>query len=237
MPAVAITTSILLLVGCASDDSAHTDGDIASLPAATVLEKSLAALKAVPSYKVEIHTNSTSGQASTTLAVVGTDLRGSVTRAGATSEVLKVGTNRYIRPDEAFWSTMLDKPKQAHAYTVAAHGRWIKVRADDDLLETGGLEGAFTFAARNALDSAVPQQASLGERKDVGGVPTITVLDSRNDRTQISVATTGEPYPVRWDFGLGAVATFTDFGAPADTIEEPAPTDVVDISTVLGSAK
>lgn len=208
------------------------------MPAATVLEKSLAALKAVPSYRVEIRSGRASARLSISIAVVGSNLRGTVTRDGASSEILKVGANHYIRPDETFWSTMLDKPKQAHAYTAFVGDRWIKVDKGDDLLKTAGLEGAYAFAERNALNGAVPQQLSLGEREDVGGVPTITVLDSRNSTasgTRISVATTGEPYPIRWDFGLGAVADFTGFAATSDAMEDPAPTKVVDMKAVLQS--
>lgn len=150
-----------------------------------------------------------------------------------------MGANHYIRPDEAFWSTMLDNPKQARAYTAFAAHRWIKVGKDDDLLTTAGLDGADAFAERNALEAAVPQQLSLGERKDIGGVPTITILDSRNSTasgTKISVATTGEPYPIRWDFGLGAIADFSDFGTTTDPIGQPPPAEVVDLTAVLRSS-
>jgi hypothetical protein len=77
---------------------------------------------------------------------------------------------------------------------------------------------------------------ALGDPKDIGGVPTITVLDTwttEDARTEISVATTGEPYPVRWDFGLGTVADFTAYGTASDPIENPARTTMVDMKTVL----
>jgi hypothetical protein len=91
-------------------------------------------------------------------------------------------------------------------------------------------------ADRTFLNSAVPQHLALGHPKDIGGVPTITVLDTwstEGARTEISVATTGEPYPVRWDFGLGTVADFTAYGTTSDPIEDPAPTSVVAMKTVL----
>lgn len=230
----------LLLVGCGDRGASAEDGNgITKLPAATVLANSLTAFKAAPSYQVEIHSGAENGSSTTRIAVIGTNCRGTVTRDGASSDVLKVGANYYIRPDEAFWSTMLDKPTSAHAYTASTRGRWIKIDGSDDLLRRSGLKGAFAFATRTALDGAVPQQVSLGERKDVGGVPTVTVLDSRttsSNQTQVSVATTGVPYPIRWDFGLGAVADFTNFGTTSDAMEQPAPADVVEMSAVLHSS-
>ncbi|MFC7279321.1 hypothetical protein ACFQS1_35615 [Paractinoplanes rhizophilus] len=236
MRAAVVAAAMLLLAGCSGDGDTPAGNGITELPPATVMEKSLAALKTVPSYRVDIHTDNGNLQTSTTIAVVGTDLRGTVTKADGKSEILKVGANYYVAPDEAFWSNWFDQPERAHAYTEYAHGRWIKVAKRDDLIHTSGLDGAFAFAERNALNGAVPRHMSLGERKDVSGVPTITVLDSRNDLTHISVATTGEPYPIRWDFGHGAVADFSGFGTTSAEIEDPAATEVVDMATVIRSS-
>jgi hypothetical protein len=233
--AVAVT-AMLLLAGCAHDAATPARNSLTDLPAATVVERSLAAFKSAPSYRVEVHGGDASKPLSIKLAVVGANLHGSLTRDGGTTEILKTGTNFYIRPDETFWATELEKPEQAHAYATFAGVRWIKVERGDPLLATAGLDGVFLFADRTFLNSAVPKQMALGDPKDIGGVPTITVLDTRTTedaRTEISVATTGEPYPVRWDFGLGTVADFTAYGTPSDPIEDPAPTTTVDMKTVL----
>jgi len=232
-----VAASMVVLTGC-TGDGAQAENHIADLPAATVVEKSLAALKAVPSYRVGIHRDKAESRLSITVAVVGTNLRGTVARGEASSEILKVGANYYFRPDEAFWRTVIDEPKRADAYAAFAGDRWIRVEKDHNLLKTAGLDGVYLFAERNALNGVIPAQMSLGERKEVGGVPTVTVLDSRNSTpsgTRISVATTGEPYPVRWDFGLGTVADFTGFGTTSDPIDEPVPADIVALQTVLRS--
>jgi hypothetical protein len=228
--AVAAASILLLLAGCAHDPGAPAGNDITDLPAATVVAKSLAAFKAAPSYRVEVHNDEKSLPLSLKFAVVGTNLRGTVARQGGSTEILKVGTNFYIRPDETFWRTEFGKAKEAHAYAAFTGTRWIKIKRDDRWIDTGGLDGAFLFADRTFLNTAVPKQMALGARRDINGVPTITVLDSATTlpaRTEISVATTGEPYPIRWNFGLGAIADFTDFAMTADPIEDPAPADVV----------
>ncbi|GAA2912032.1 hypothetical protein Acy02nite_90190 [Actinoplanes cyaneus] len=236
MRAAVAATAMLLLAGCAHDTATPAENDLTDLPAATVVDRSLAAFKSAPSYHVEVHGGDASKPLSIKLAVRGENLSGSLTRDGGTTEILKTATNFYIRPDETFWATELGKPEQAHTYATFAGARWIKVEHSDPLLATAGLDGTFSFADRTFLDSAVPKQLALGDPKDIGGVPTITVLDTRTTkaaRTEISVATTGEPYPVRWDFGLGTVADFTAYETPSDPIEDPAPNAMVDMKTVL----
>lgn len=239
MRAAVTASSMLLLTGCAHDSAAPAGNGITGLPAATVVQRSVAAFKAAPSYRVEVHGGHADNPLTIKLAVAGANLRGSLTRDGGTAEILKTATGFYVRPDETFWTTEFEKPKQAHAYATFAGSRWIEVERGDPLLATAALDGAFLFADRTFLDSAVPKQVALGDRKDVAGVPTVTVLDTwttENARTEISVATTGEPYPVRWDFGLGTVADFTAYGTPSDPVEDPAPADVVPMKAVLRSA-
>jgi hypothetical protein len=164
-------TSMLLLAGCAHDPGAPAVNGLTDLPAATVVAKSLAAFKAAPSYRVEVHDDNKSRPLSIKFTVVGANLRGTIAREGGSCEILKVGTNLYIRPDQTFWATEFGKAKQAHAYAAFTGARWIKIKRDDDRIDTGGLDGAFLFADRTFLNSAVPKQMTLGARKDINGVP------------------------------------------------------------------
>jgi hypothetical protein len=112
MRAAAAATAMLLLAGCAHDAATPAGNDLTDLPAATVVERSLAAFKSAPSYRVEVHGGDANKRLSIKLAVVGANLHGSLTRDGGTTEILKAGTNFYIRPDETFWATEPRSPSR-----------------------------------------------------------------------------------------------------------------------------
>jgi hypothetical protein len=157
--------------------------------------------------------------------------QGSITIDGEEMSIRQVGDVLYIKGSETVWSSMVPG-----AAEVASEldGRWVKVGKGDS--------AAARFEDITSMDKAFEgllkpsgKQLSKVAGKDVGGTPTIGLLDrgdSADEAATLYIAARGPAYPmlVEPKTGEGQVA-FTGWGE--DVAVEAPGGKTVDLASVL----
>ncbi|BEL08108.1 lipoprotein [Actinoplanes sichuanensis] len=230
----ALAAAGMLLSGCGGSDStepkggtttaaqAAADNGVAALTADEILAKAKEALTKVGSFHMAGSATTDGETMSLDFKVSGKDFAGKMSMGkDADVEILSVGGKQYMKPSEGFWA-MLAGPEQAKTMVTATGGKWVLVPAKDSV---SGL-----FAAADVNELLKPTGAlSKGEATKVGEQAVITLKDAGDAESQLFVATTGEPYPVRiGPSATGEGITFSEFGAKFDGIAAPAADQVVD---------
>ncbi|HEY2949593.1 MAG TPA: hypothetical protein VGJ53_14570 [Micromonosporaceae bacterium] len=223
-----------LLAGCGGDggggdgaapkpkSTAPTDNGVAALSPNEILDKATAALESAKSYRVKGDIDTDGQKMSLDFKISGKDLLGSITSEGATIELLAVGGQNYIRPDEAFWKA---NGGDAGATMAQLMGdRWARLSTTDKNFSQ-------LFKITDPSELLKPKgQLSKGETKQVTGGNAVGIIESGTDGGTLWVATTGEPYPLMLEGPKGeGQLTFSDFGATFSDVVAPADTEVIDL--------
>jgi hypothetical protein len=209
--------------------STPSDNGVAALTADEILQRAKAALKQAKSFRTKGSMVDAGQKTSVDLKVSGKDVAGSLSIGKAKVDLLAVGGQQYMRPNEQFWVMAgTGTAKQAQAVTELMGDRWVKVPAGDKDL-------ADLFAVANIDDVLKPDgKLSKGKVKEVSGVPTIGLIDSGAAGGMLYIATTGQPYPIQLDGSDGAVMTFSNFGDTFADIKKPTASQTVDLSALQG---
>jgi hypothetical protein len=234
-------TAAVLLTGCQNNGNAEgdspapaaasatpstaADNGVAALTADQILERARTALRGTTSYRIKGTMTSEGQRAALDFKTSGKDLSGSMATGPAKVQLLAVGGQQYIKPNEQFWAMMGD-PKKAKNIAKLMGDRWAKVPADQK-----DLAGLFNAASVDeVLDNS--GKVTKGPTKEIDGVPAVGLVDNGSDGGTLYIATVGEPYPLRIEApkaGDGQI-TFSDFGATFAELKAPAEAEVVDFA-------
>ncbi len=213
--------------GGAPASAAPTDNGVAALDPKAIVDKAVGALGSAKSFTLKGDITTDSQKIGLDVKVSGSDVLGTMTLDGARVELLRVGGQMFIRPDEKFWTQTVG---DAGATMVQLMGdKWAKLSSKDaDFQEF--------FQIAEPAELLKPEGTlSKGATKTVNGVEAIGIVEAGADGGTLYVATTGEPYPVLVEgpAGQGQLA-FGDFGATFDDIKAPAAADVIDLDKLMG---
>ena len=245
---LAVSAAALVAAGCGDDSTSGTAapatdraatsspaaaGDLASLSAEQILAKAKAAIKAADSVRLK-GGGSSSGQSFQVDMRYSSDGKaiGTVSNAGRTVELRRVGQVVYLKADAAFWSSTAG----AQAAKVLG-GKYLKAPLTDQRVAS-----LAAFTEKDAfVDEALKGSGTLskGGTKDVRGTPTIGVVSKQADSGgTLYVATTGQPYPLQLVPSAGGTdrgsLDFLDYGKPI-TVAVPPAAQTVDVSSVGGN--
>ncbi|MEV1145987.1 hypothetical protein [Micromonospora sp. NPDC049799] len=206
-----------------SEPAETKDNGVAALAPNEALDRARTALKDAGSYQVKGSIVNDGDPIALDFRVRGDDLAGQVTYEGATVQLLAVGGQQFIRPDEKFWEVSSGAGTGTEMAKLLGD-RWVKVPADDKDLDD--MFGIANVDKMFEIDGTLTK----GGTKDIAGVPTVGLVDGGAKGGTVYVATEGDPYPMRMegtDANPGEL-TFSDFGAPFDDLKAPAEAEVVD---------
>ncbi|WP_240361639.1 hypothetical protein [Streptomyces sp. MBT27] len=237
--AALFSTALALCFACAA--TARAD-DTGSLGADRIAQRSHDALLGARSLHVTARGVPGSGAGTSfdlTLDRSG-NCRGSVSLGPQGSvEIIRRGTDVWIRPNAAFWKN--EVPGGGSALASLVGDRYLKGTTDDPVLRnTTDVCDLDTF--QKYLDTSAKLPATTltkGRPATVDGVAVIPVTATRQGRTYtLDVAATGTPYPVRFTVAKGGAAPeatvrFDGFDQPVPAAT-PAAADAVDISGLMG---
>jgi hypothetical protein len=225
-----------LLAGCGGDggaapkpkSTAPTANGVSALSPTEILDKATAALESAKSYRIKGDIDSDGQKLSLDFKISGKNLLGSITSEGATIELLSIGGQNYIRPDEAFWKANAGDAGATMAQLMG--DKWARLSTTDK---------NFTqlFKITDPSELLKPKgQLSKGETKQVTGGNAVAVIESGADGGTLWVATTGQPYPLMLEGPKNkGQLTFSDFGASFSDVVGPADTDVIDLDKLRPS--
>jgi hypothetical protein len=216
-------------VDASSAPAKPVDNGVAALTADKILQRAEAALKEAKSYRVKGNIIDAGQKISVDFEASGKDVRGSMTVGAGKVELLSVGGQHYMRPNEQFLVAAGGlKQAQAKAFVALIGDRWAKVPASDK-----DFNSLFDVANPDVLLKP-DGKVSKGKAKVVAGVPTIAVIESGSDGGTLYVATTGKPYPVEMTAKNGSITTFSSVGATFTDIKAPSASEVVDLAALQG---
>jgi hypothetical protein len=223
----AAVSAAVLVAGCSSGSGG---GSAATTPATNGIENKSAqeivdAASAAAKAASAVHVAGTAG--GTDLDVrIGSDAgHATLTTSGQTVEVLRIGTDHYIKGDAAFWTG------QGGA-TAAAKltGKWVKIGSTLAAQYEQFLTVASFFADLSSGDPVVK-----GDRASVGGTHAIAVKDTK-DQSLLYVSMVGRPLPLKATSSAsdGGTVTFSDWDVPVTDLVAPPASEVVDITAQTG---
>jgi hypothetical protein len=158
---------------------------------------------------------------------------GSITIDGDKMEIRQVGTDLFVKGTEEVWSSMVPGAAEAAA---KLDGKWVRISKDDDaaarFTDITSIGKAF-----EGLLAPSGKKLSKVKGKDVGGVPTVGLLDAGDNPDQAAtlyIATKGPAYPllVEPKKSKGKVE-FKDWNK-AVKVEKPTG-ETVDLSSIVKS--
>jgi hypothetical protein len=225
---VPIVAAAALVAGCtganpgpAATPTPTSNGEDAKSPDAIIAD-AIAALNAAKS----VHAKGTVAVSTLTLDIdlvyANTDLTGTVTDSGTTAQVIKVGSDVYIKAPTSLYATFV--PADQQPLLAVLDGKWAKISS------------AFVSVALPApltIDTLVKPATPLtkGSVTSVNGTPAIAITDANKVEYDVSLAP-GPAYLLQVKSGANSVA-LSDFDKTT-TIQAPDPTQVVDILHMLG---
>ncbi|HEY2947710.1 MAG TPA: hypothetical protein VGJ53_04810 [Micromonosporaceae bacterium] len=223
----------VVLAGCGGDGNrpsattttkspAPTDNGVSALAPNEIVQKSIAALEGAKSYQMKGDIYSDGQQMYLHFKVSGKDLIGVIASQGTKVELLSVGGQNFVRPDEAFWKANAGDAGATIAKLLGS--RWAKLSATDKDFRT-------LFKIIEPSELLKPTgRLTKATTKQVPGGTAIGVVQSGADGGTLWVATIGEPYPLflEGSGGKGHI-TFTSFGGSFPDIALPAASEVVDL--------
>ncbi|MEU4564832.1 hypothetical protein AB0F72_41165 [Actinoplanes sp. NPDC023936] len=239
----------LLLTGCqttepagpatpaTSASAAPAPNGIEALTAEQILDRAQQALADAPSFRFWGFQMHGEARPFAEFTAVGDDLTGMMrlsSEAGlekATMEILLADGVQYIKPSEDYWRIFAEDYDPEAAIT-AAGDKWIRTPPSSKTF------GAIFTRDRLVADFDVPAgTVAKGAPSEIDGVPVLTMGSAEIGGMSARVATSGEPYPTRWDTWAGDTVELTGIGATYPPIEKPAPDQVTDLLTVMRSAR
>ncbi|MBX7470446.1 hypothetical protein K1Y80_30755 [Streptomyces sp. MAG02] len=239
--ALTALTTLVVLALCPAGATAAPADDTGSLSADQLARRSHDALLSARSLHVTAQGDLGSGAGTSfdlTLDRSG-NCRGSVSLGPQGSvEIIRRGTDVWIKPNAAFWKN--EVPGGGSALASLVGDRYLKGTTNDPVLRnTTDVCDLDTF--QKYLDTSAKLPATdltKGRPTTVDGVAAIPVTATRQGRTYtLDVAASGKPYPVRFTVARGpaapdATVRFGGFDQPVPTAT-PAAADAVDISGLM----
>jgi hypothetical protein len=227
---VPIALAAALVAGCntKSDEGttppAASDNGVAGLTADEILARATTALNSAQSFKAKGDMTSDGTKVSIDMQFSGKDFKGNMSGEGLQFEIIKVGTDVYLKAPDEVWQTLL--PPGQEAALALLKGKYVKVDATNP--QFGSLASSLDTAEILKPEGTVTK----GEAKVVNGVPTIALVDSTAGT--IYIATQGEPYPIRIEgkAGEGGI-DFSEFNTSAAVTAPPAG-EVFDLKSITG---
>ncbi|BAL88158.1 hypothetical protein AMIS_29380 [Actinoplanes missouriensis 431] len=217
--------------------AAPAPNGIEALTAEQIMDRARQALADAPSFRFSGYQMHGEARPFAEFTAVGDDLVGMMRLASepdlknVTMEILLAGGVQYIKPSEDYWRTLADG-YDPEAAIAASRDKWIRVPASARTF------GAIFARDRLVADFDVPAgTVAKGAPSEVDGVPVLTMGSAEIGGMNARVATTGEPYPLRWDTWAGDDVELTGIGATYPPIEKPAADRVTDMLTVMRSAR
>jgi hypothetical protein len=229
---VPLVAAVALLAGCVTKNAtdpptttAPASNGVAALSADQILAKAKAALTAAKSFHVKGEATEDKDTFTLDLKVAGGNFAGTIAAEGNSFELVGLGDDVYMKPDEKFLATLVPPGDQAMA--ALFKGKYLKGKVSDPQLSG--------FKDLIKVDEMLKADGSLtkGQEKTFNGAPAIGLVDS-SDSSVLYIATTGEPLPL----GIADKAgqnqlTFSEFNATFD-IKAPPAAEVLDMSALTG---
>jgi hypothetical protein len=215
-----------------SEPSKPTSNGVEKLTAKAIVDKAEAAAKKASSVHI-------SGEATSSGETFGIDMRVSSTKGaqghielgGARIEVLRIGTDAYIKADKAFWGQLGDP-----AVAAKLADKYVKGSTTDAQFKAFLDFTDITKIFGEILNNSGKVTKVPG--KTVAGAATIGVNDAdKANGGTLYVATTGEPYPLLIEpnaaSGDKGRITLGNWNEPV-TLTPPPPAQVIDINSLGG---
>ena len=175
--------------------------------ASALAVRSLDALRAASSYRVEGSTTVEGEVFSFSLVIARDNFSGTITNRGLPLNVLRAGGSLYMQGE----AHMMDEYGMETA--AAAAGKWGQVP-----------NGNYFASLTNLLDEEhllqVDGFTAVGTPTTVNGVAATTLIDPKTG-ARLYVASSGTPYPLRQE-GPGGTFTYSGFNAPVTIVAPPA---------------
>jgi hypothetical protein len=211
----------------AATSAAPTPNGVADLAPAEILDKAKTALAGASSFRAKGDINAEGQKIAIDLKSKGNDLTGTLGVNGAEMQILRVGSDIYLKGSAAFWKTV--DPQRGETIAALLGDKWAKAPSS-----TAGIGDLASLADPSKLLKA-DGTVTKADTKTINGVEAIGLKDSSGEGT-LYIATVGEPYPLQimGPANEGEI-TFSEFGAEVD-IKAPASTEVVDLSKLTGGA-
>lgn len=209
---------LAIVVGCGS-----SAGEASKSPA-TIATDARAAADAASSVHVKGSISAQGQAVPVDLRITATGAVGTGSFGGATVQLIRSGSNIYVRGAQQVFGSFLGARAAAKA-----DDHWIEIPASlPQLAQLADLTGKSSLL-QTLLTSTKPA-AKHGTRV-INGVTAVAISGFGSDGSgQLLVATSGKPYPVQLA-AAGSTLTFSDWNSP---VTVSAPTDVVPLTALTG---
>jgi hypothetical protein len=205
----------------ATSPPTRADNGVSALAANEILEKAKTALGDAKSVRIRGSATEGNDQVDFDFKISGDDIDARISGQGMTVEIIRIGADAYMKAD-ALWEALL--AGQPRILSVIK-GRYVKINVNDD---------RFTeFTELTDPEEILDPEGNMskGEVKAINGTPAIGLVDQK-DRSTLSIATVGEPRPLRVEEPAGNTLDFAY--DEAVTVSAPPAAEVVDASTLNG---
>jgi hypothetical protein len=200
---------------------------IEALEAEEILRRARAAFKSAPSYRFDGCRGTEGPRPCAEYQATGDDFTGRLEMLEGTAEILAVDGRHYMRPDTKMWDLLLESvsSEQKAAMLEQAGDHWIETPVGGDAF------GARFDRSDLVADLDQVEEVTKGAPTEVDGRPAFTMGAGGGS---LIVATTGEPYPLRWGLDPSSV-TLSDIGATFPAVQAPPADTVVTLSSVIAA--
>ncbi|MER7348220.1 hypothetical protein ABT390_22780 [Streptomyces aurantiacus] len=240
---VAVSLALLTAVGvtaCGGDDGGD-DGGTSGKPfkgqnADSIAAKAVAATKAAPSVRLSGTERQQGGQSMKVDFHVDRNnaCTGTMTSQGVKADVLRAGTDLYVKGNEDYWRKTFKAQGQsgpkADKLIGKLKGRWVKVPTADKSMQ--GVCDKDRFLAAMDRDKSEREGMTKGATTEIEGREALALKKRQTGGEEVTmyVATQGKPYILKAEStggGKPSSTVFSDYGKKVDA-RKPAAKDVVD---------
>ena len=226
---IGVLGAAALLTACGDDAEGFADR-----PVAEILEETEADMRALDSLRLSGDIVADGQQVSIDMAIsTDGDCAGSIGQGGASAEIISVGGESFMKPDEAFWEQM--GGPQASTIIELVGDRWVAMPPEQadfsefcnldqllDEMDDGGDDGGAEVEGTEELDGR--QAVRLSTTSDEDEPVTVWVAaDDPHVILQMEVSEGDEPGTLR----------FSDFDEAID-VQAPDGDEVVDLAELGG---
>jgi hypothetical protein len=197
------------------------DNGVSALAANEILEKAKTALGGAKSVRIKGSANENHEKVEFDFKISGDDIDARISGPGMTVEIIRIGVDTYMKAD-ALWEALLAGQPQILG---VIKGRYVKINVNDDRFKE--------FTELTDPEEILTPEGNMnkGANRTINGTPAIGLVDEKDEST-LSIATVGEPLPLRVEEPAGDTLDFAY--DEAVTITAPPATEVVDASTLNG---
>jgi hypothetical protein len=219
------------VAGCATQGGSATpsatpsptpaDNGVSALAANEILEKAKTALGNAKSVSIKGSATEDGEKMEFDFKISGEDVAAVISGGGLSIELIRVGTDAYLKADALFETLLSGQPQVLNLIK----GKYVKVPANDERFEQ--------FTQLTDPDEILKPEGNIskGQTKTINGTPAIGLVDDK-DKSTLYIATVGEPLPLRVEDEAGNGLDFTY--DESVTVTAPAADQVVDASQLPG---